>query len=59
MRAGDVMTSNPKTIPPEALAAKALAVMENYSITSLIVPDDEERPLGVIHIHDILKSGVV
>ena len=33
--------------------------MENYSITSLIVPDDEERPLGVIHIHDILKSGVV
>lgn len=59
MKAEDVMTRNPKTIHEDALAAKALAVMEQYSITSLIVPDEENRPKGVIHIHDILKSGIV
>ena len=59
MRAGDVMTKNPKTITPDALAAKALSVMESYSITSLIVPDEEGRPAGVIHLHDILKKGIV
>ncbi len=59
MKAEEVMTKNPKTIYEEALAAKALAVMEQYSITALIVPDGENRPKGVIHIHDILKSGIV
>ncbi len=59
MKAKDVMTSNPKTIKGDVLAAKALSVMERYSITSLIVPDEENRPLGVIHLHDILKSGIV
>ncbi|RME69706.1 MAG: KpsF/GutQ family sugar-phosphate isomerase [Nitrospirae bacterium] len=59
MKAEDVMTKNPKTIHEDALAAKALSVMEQYSITSLIVPDGENRPKGVIHIHDILKSGIV
>jgi arabinose-5-phosphate isomerase len=59
MKAGDVMTHNPKTIQADALAAKALAMMQAHSITSLIVPDENNRPQGVIHIHDILKSGVV
>jgi arabinose-5-phosphate isomerase len=59
MRAGDVMTHNPKTIQADALAAKALAMMQAHAITSLIVPDENNRPQGVIHIHDILKSGVV
>ncbi len=59
MKAEDVMTKNPKTIAEDALAAKALAVMQEYSITSLIVPDGDNRPRGVIHIHDILKSGIV
>ncbi len=59
MKAGDVMTHNPKTIQADALAAKALAMMQAHAITSLIVPDENSRPQGVIHIHDILKSGVV
>jgi arabinose-5-phosphate isomerase len=58
MKVGEVMTRNPKVISRETLAAKALAVMEEYSITSLIVPDEENRPIGVIHIHDILKKGI-
>ncbi len=57
--AREVMTKNPKTIPHDELAAKALSVMENFSITALIVPDGEQRPLGIIHLHDILRQGIV
>jgi arabinose-5-phosphate isomerase len=59
MKAEDVMTKQPKTIQRDVLAVKALSVMEKHSITSLIVPDEKNRPLGVIHLHDILKSGIV
>ncbi len=59
LTAGKVMTKNPKTISEEELAAKALSIMESYSITALIVPDDEGRPVGIIHLHDILKQGIV
>ncbi|MEW6410271.1 MAG: KpsF/GutQ family sugar-phosphate isomerase [Nitrospirota bacterium] len=54
-----VMTKNPKIIQKDALAAKAVAVMEQYSITSLIIVDEEEKPEGIIHLHDLLKAGVV
>jgi arabinose-5-phosphate isomerase len=61
-RAREVMTRTPKTIAPDALAARALAVMEEHAITVLVVLPTEERgirkPLGVIHIHDILKAGI-
>ncbi len=59
MKAGKVMTKNPKTIAAEELAAKALSVMESRSITALVVPDEEGHPLGIIHLHDILKQGIV
>lgn len=58
MKAGEVMTKNPKTISADELAAKALAIMEEKSITSLVVPDEEGRIEGIIHIHDILKKGI-
>ncbi|MCX7792928.1 MAG: KpsF/GutQ family sugar-phosphate isomerase [Thermodesulfovibrionales bacterium] len=58
MKAEEVMTRNPKTISAEELAARALAIMEEKSITSLIVPDKEGRIEGIIHIHDILKKGI-
>ena len=58
MRAGDVMTRNPKTISGQELAAKALGIMERHSITSLVVADGEGRVTGVIHLHDILKQGI-
>jgi arabinose-5-phosphate isomerase len=57
--ATDLMTANPKTIEPGALAARALALMERHSITSLFVLGAGSRhPHGVIHLHDILKAGV-
>ncbi|MEC4676005.1 MAG: KpsF/GutQ family sugar-phosphate isomerase [Nitrospirota bacterium] len=59
MKAEDVMTRNPKTIAGEELAARAVAVMERYSITSLVVPDEDGRVVGVIHLHNILRQGIV
>ncbi|MGE4013756.1 MAG: CBS domain-containing protein, partial [Alphaproteobacteria bacterium] len=55
--AGDVMTAQPRTIRPQALAAEALGLMNAASITSLFVVD-AGRPLGIIHIHDCLRAGV-
>jgi arabinose-5-phosphate isomerase len=59
VRAGDVASSTPKTIGADELAAKALEVMEAWAITSLIVPDADGRPIGVIHMHDILRAKIV
>jgi arabinose-5-phosphate isomerase len=60
-RACDIMTTEPKCIDKKDLAAKALNIMEKYSITSLFVYSgvDERRPVGIIHMHDLLKAGVV
>ena len=60
-RAAEVMTLRPKVIRSDALAAYALKKMEEFSITSLFVVDDDEsaRPVGIIHIHDLLKAKVV
>lgn len=59
LTAEEVMTGNPKTISEEELAAKALSIMESYSITALVVPDKDGRAIGIIHLHDILKQGIV
>jgi len=55
----ECMTKNPKTVGKGELAAKAVQVMERHSITSLLIVDAEGRPEGVIHLHDLLKAGVV
>jgi arabinose-5-phosphate isomerase len=57
--AGDLASKNPKTIGPDELAARAVQIMEQYAITSLVVLEDGRRIAGVIHLHDLLKSGVV
>ena len=59
MHARDVMTRNPKIVAEHELAAKVLGIMEKHSITSLIVADDMNHIVGVIHLHDILKEGIV
>lgn len=57
----DVMTARPKRILLSNLAAKALQRMEEYSITSLFVFHDDQaaEPVGIVHLHDLLKAGVV
>lgn len=57
--AADVMTRNPKTISSNELAVAAVAKMEDHRITSLFIVDDNRKPLGILHLHDILRSGAV
>ena len=54
---GDVMTLGPKTIRRRALAAEALGFMNQAKITTLFVTEDD-RPVGVLHMHDILNAGI-
>ena len=55
-----VMTANPRTVGPDALAAEALRAMNALQprVTSLFVVGAEDRPLGIIHVHDLLRAGV-
>lgn len=59
LTAGEAMTPRPKTIFGGALAAEALNVMEQHSITSLVITDRGNKPVGIVHLHDLLKSGIV
>jgi arabinose-5-phosphate isomerase len=58
--AGEVMTPNPRTIGPDALAGEALALMNDRKITCLLVTaDGGRRVIGILHVHDCLRAGVV
>jgi arabinose-5-phosphate isomerase len=60
LNAADLMTRAPKVIAAETLAAEAVAVMEQYPITALFIVDQQsKKPIGIIHLHDIIKAGVV
>ncbi len=56
-KAGDIMTKGAKTITPDTLASEALGIMNASSITNIFVVDDD-RPVGILHIHDCLRIGV-
>ncbi len=58
LTAQDIMTKNPKSIKSTDLVSDALNVLEDFSITQLVVVDNGEYQ-GVIHLHDILKEGIV
>lgn len=58
-RIESIMASKPKTIDAHMLAAEALGIMEKHKITSLVVIDKLKKPVGIIHIHDLLRAGVV
>lgn len=55
----EVMTRPGKRIGPDLLAAEAVRVMEDNLITALAVVDDEGHPIGALHMHDLLRSGVI
>jgi arabinose-5-phosphate isomerase len=59
LSAGQVASAEPKTIRAEDLASKALEVMETWQITSLVIVDEARRPVGLIHLHDILRAKIV
>ena len=59
--AARIMTGNPKKISADALASQGLQMMEQYAITSVFVVENESetRPVGLLHLHDLLRAGVV
>lgn len=58
LTANDIMTKNPKNINSTVLVSEALDILENNSITQLVVIDNKEYK-GILHLHDILKEGIV
>lgn len=58
LTAKDIMTKSPKLIQSTAMVVDALNILEDFSITQLVVVDDEEYK-GVLHLHDILKEGIL
>ncbi len=60
LRTGEVMNAAPRTIGPDMLAAEALRIMNAgpRPITSLFVVDEAERPVGILHVHDLLRAGI-
>jgi arabinose-5-phosphate isomerase len=59
--AADVMTTNPKAIRAQALASRAAHLMEKFSVSALVVFEDEDptRIIGIVHLHDLLKAGII
>jgi len=56
--AGDFMSKNPKVIQKDYLASFALQQMENYKITSLVVVDSSNKPIGILHLHELINLGL-
>ena len=57
--AGEIMTPAPRAAAPDLLAAEALRLMNDARITVLFVVDDARAPLGILHVHDLLRAGVL
>ena len=58
LKAKDIMSPNPKVLLQDYLASFALQQMENYKITSLIIIDKNNKPVGMIHLHDLINLGL-
>jgi arabinose-5-phosphate isomerase len=56
-RTGDIMTRNPKTVTADTLASAALELINSSRITALFVVE-KGRPIGIVHVHDLLRAGV-
>jgi arabinose-5-phosphate isomerase len=58
MTVEEIMTKNPKTVRETTLATSAMGLLNLYNISALMVTDDDNRPVGVVHFHDLLRIGV-
>jgi len=54
-----LMTKDPKAIKPDTSGIEALEVMETYSITMIPVVDDDHKPIAMLHMHDLIRAGIV
>lgn len=55
---GEVMTRQPATVPADMLASAAMEILNSRKITALFVLDADARPVGIVHIHDLLRAGL-
>jgi arabinose-5-phosphate isomerase len=58
VKASDIMTTSPKTVSPDALAVEALDLLRGFDITQLVVVD-QKKYLGIIHLHDLVREGLI
>jgi arabinose-5-phosphate isomerase len=58
LRAKDIMSANPKTIAADILAVYALEEMRKHNISQLVV-EDNKKYAGIIHLHDLVKEGII
>ncbi|MGV3548583.1 KpsF/GutQ family sugar-phosphate isomerase [Rhizobium sp.] len=58
LRVDDIMTRDPKTVRTSTLATSAMGLLELHNISALVVTDEDKRPVGIVHFHDLLKIGV-
>ena len=58
LTANDIMSKNPKSINVDSMAVEALEMLENNSITQILVTNNENNYVGVVHLHDIIKEGI-
>ncbi|OGW44249.1 MAG: D-arabinose 5-phosphate isomerase [Nitrospirae bacterium RBG_16_43_11] len=59
LTAGEIAIKNPRVIQKDALAVSAVQIMETYSITSLVIVNEDGTVAGILHLHDLLKKGIV
>jgi len=58
LKAKDLMTKSPKVMSENYLASFALQQMENFKITAMIIIDDDKKPIGIVHLHDLINLGL-
>ena len=58
LKAKDIMSMNPKMIQENLLAVEALEIMKAYNITQILVMDDKKYT-GILHLHDLIKEGII
>ncbi|MBZ5859078.1 KpsF/GutQ family sugar-phosphate isomerase [Flavihumibacter profundi] len=59
VKASEIMTRNPKKISPDAMAVNALELLRKHDITQLVVTDDTNKYQGILHLHDLIKEGLI
>lgn len=57
-KASEAMSIKPKVASPDSLAVEALAILEKHNILQIIVVDDDSKPIGMLHLHDLLEAGI-
>ena len=59
VQAKDILSTNPKTVLPEILAIDALQILKEYDISQLIVINNNGIYLGILHLHDLIREGII